>query len=268
MESNCNSAGEKQSLKDKLMAIILLETSKAYNEMDGDLVKECVDFLMELEGKERLTKEEIQKRVNEIPFWGRAEAIGLYVNRRLRTKRLALIAAVIALIIALLGIIAIGSSDPSDELVRMLTWEDMKDWLPGTSKDFGNITVYKADETKIYSSIEEFAKSEGIEILYPTWLPEDEKIVSVFCVLQNGNEKYIFQTDNPFCSVDVRLGEQLSEEIMPACSKKEIAGLTVYYTQTPKYMQADFVHGGDHYVVTAYNEDDLFRIIENLKEIK
>lgn len=268
MESNCNSAGEKQSLKDKLMAIILLETSKAYNEMDSDLVKECVDFLMELEGKERLTKEEIQKRVNEIPFWGRAEAIGLYVNRRLRTKRLALIAAVIALIIALLGIIAIGSGDPSDELVRMLTWEDMKDWLPGTSKDFGNITVYKADEAKIYSSIEEFAKSEEIEILYPTWLPKDEKFLSVNYELYNGEEKYSYLTSNPFCYIGVRLNKELPEETKEVCTKKEINGLTVYYCKTPQFHQANFVYENNYYSVTAYTEEDLFRIIENLKEIK
>ena len=57
-------SAEKQSLKDKLMAIILLETSKDYKEMDSDLVTECVDFLMELEGKEKLTKKEIEQRVN------------------------------------------------------------------------------------------------------------------------------------------------------------------------------------------------------------
>ena len=53
----------KQTLKDKLMVIILLETAKDYKEMDSDLGTECVDFLMELEGKERLTKKEIEQRV-------------------------------------------------------------------------------------------------------------------------------------------------------------------------------------------------------------
>ena len=101
-------SAEKHSLKDKLMAIILLETSKPYKEMDSDLVTECVDFLMELEGKEKLTKSEIEQRVNAIPFKGKVTAIGSYTKKRLRAKRLAVIAAILAVIIALLGIIAVG----------------------------------------------------------------------------------------------------------------------------------------------------------------
>lgn len=268
MENNRNTAVDRQSLKDKLETIILIESSKSYEEMDSDLVKECVDFLMELEGKESLSKEEIQKRVNEIPFWGKAEAVGIYAKKKLRAKRIALIAAVMALIIAIFGIIAIGSGDASDELVRKLTWEDMKDWLPGATKDFDNITVYKADEARIYSSIEEFAKSEEIEILYPTWLPEDEKIVGILYILQNGAEKYQLYCNNPYYGINIDIKGELKENIKTACSKKEIAGLTVYYTRTPEFMQADFVYGGNHYAVTAYTEDDLFRIIENLKEIK
>lgn len=48
MGNNHDKATENQTLKDKLMAIILLETSKDYKKMDSDLVTECVDFLMEL----------------------------------------------------------------------------------------------------------------------------------------------------------------------------------------------------------------------------
>lgn len=266
MENNFNSAVERQSLKDKLMAIILIETSKPYTETDSDLVKECVDFLMELEGKERLTKEEIEKRVNEIPFWGKAEAMASYARKRLRAKRLALIAAVLAIIIALLGIIAIGSGDASDELMKRVG-AIVEEWLPGTSKDYDGITVYKSNETKTYSSIEEFAKSEEIEILYPTWLPENEKIVRVMYVLQNGTEKYILQTENPTFGIGIGINEELGEDLKADCTKKEIAGLTVYYFQSAQYFQADFVYKNNHYSVTAYSEEDLFRIIENLKEI-
>ena len=92
-------SAEKQSLKDKLMAIILLETSKDYKDMDSDLVTECVDFLMELEGKQKLTKAEIEQRVNEIPFKGKVTAIGSYAKKRIRAKRLAVIAAILAVIV-------------------------------------------------------------------------------------------------------------------------------------------------------------------------
>ena len=56
---------ENQTLKDKLTAIILLETAKDVKEMDSDLVTECVDFLSELEGRERTTpfQEEARARL-------------------------------------------------------------------------------------------------------------------------------------------------------------------------------------------------------------
>lgn len=266
MENNFNSAIERQSLKDKLMAIILIETSKPYTETDSDLVKECVDFLMELEGKERLTKEEIEKRVNEIPFWGKAEAMASYARKRLRAKRLALIAAVLAIIIALLGIIAIGSGDASDELMKRVG-AIVEEWLPGTSKDYDGITVYKSNETKTYSSIEEFAKSEEIEILYPTWLPENEKIVRVIYTVQNGAKEYQLQCSNPFHSINIDINEKIADDIKTECIKKEFANLTVYYSETPQYIQANFIYKNNVYGVKADNEDNLFKIIENLKEI-
>lgn len=53
------------TLTDKLRAIILKETAKDYKEMDSDLVTECVDFLSELEGRERTTpfQEEARARL-------------------------------------------------------------------------------------------------------------------------------------------------------------------------------------------------------------
>lgn len=56
---------ENQTLKDKFTAIILLETAKDVKEMDSDLVTECVDFLSELEGRERTTpfQEEARARL-------------------------------------------------------------------------------------------------------------------------------------------------------------------------------------------------------------
>lgn len=152
-------SAEKQSLKDKLMAIILLETSKDYKEMDSDLVTECVDFLMELEGKQRLTKSEIEQRVNAIPFKGKVTAIGSYAKKKIRAKRLAVIAAILAVIIALFGIIAIASGDTVSEIFKQMG-NSIHQLLEGGPKEYDDITLYKSDETKTYSSIEELAESE------------------------------------------------------------------------------------------------------------
>lgn len=261
-------SAEKQSLKDKLMAIILIETSKDYKEMDGDLIKECVDFLMELEGKQKFTKSEIEQRVNAIPFKGKITAIGSYTKKKIRAKRLAVTAAILAVVIALLGVIAVGAGDTISEFYRKLTYSVMQK-LENTPVTIDGITFNKSDKTTKYSSIEELVESEKIEILYPTWLPQDEKIVSVWYTVEYGVESYIFQCTNPNNSFSVDLKKELTENLKSDCTKKEIADFTVYYfyKEYNNVIQANFVYNDNLYAVKSDTEDNLFKIIENLKEI-
>ncbi len=259
-------SAEKQSLKDKLMAIILLETSKDYKEMDSDLVTECVDFLMELEGKQRLTKSEIEQRVNAIPFKGKVTAISSYAKKRIRAKRLAIIAAILAVIVALFGIIAIASGDFFDNFLGNMG-NSFHEWIESGPKKHGNITLYKSDETKTYSSIEELAKSEEIEILYPSWLPENEKIIGIWHFVDDEADRYLLQCDVPNHSIEVKIDYDLTESLKSNCTEKEIAGISVYYKKYPQFIQANFSYKDNRYIVKSDTEDNLFRIIENLKEI-
>lgn len=259
-------AAERQSLKDKLMAIILLETSKDYKEMDSDLVTECVDFLMELEGKEKLTKSEIEQRVNAIPFKGKVTAIGSYAKKKMRAKRLAVIAAVLAVIAALFGILAIASGDAYIELFRNMG-VSLLEMLDKGSMEYDGITIYKPNETKTYPSIHELVEEEGIDILYPSWLPENEKIVKVICFVEGETKKYTLQCNNPVYSILINLDTDLTEGMKSDCSKKEIAGHLIYFDYENKFYQANFIHNNNFYRIKAYTEDDLFKIIENLEEI-
>ncbi len=266
MENKHSKDVDSQSLKDRLMAIILLETSKPYKEMDSDLVTECVDFLMELEGKEKLTKEEIEQRVSEIPFKGKVTAISSYAKKKIRAKRLAVIAAVLAFIFALLGIIAIASGDAAYELIRQLG-NTIFEWVDGNPMKYENITLVKLNETKTYSSIEELAESEEIDILYPTWLPENEKIVKIWYLIEGETERYLLQCDNPLHSIEIRVNTNLEEDYKLNCQEIEIAGHLVYYENNAQYIQANFVYKNNKYAIQSDTEDNLFKIVENLKEI-
>lgn len=266
MRKEHDMSAEKQSLRDKLMAIILLETAKDYKEMDSDLVTECVDFLMEFEGKQRLSKAEIEQRVKDIPFKGRVTAISSYAKKRLRAKRLAVVAAVLALIVALFGIISIASGDTVSEFFRKMG-NSIHHLFDGGSKAYGDITLHKSNETKTFSSIEEFAESEGMDILYPTWLPEEEKIVNIWYIVDGEMQKYLMQCNNPTYSLDIKINTDLQEDFISNCKEKEVAGFSVYYIDDSQYIQANFTYKNCVYAVKSDTEDNLFKIIENLKEI-
>lgn len=260
---------ENQSLKDKLMAIILLETAKDFKEMDSDLVTECVDFLMEIEEKQNLSNEEIKQRVNNIPFKGKVTAINSFAKKKIRAKRLAVVAAVLAVILALFGIVAVASGNSFGELFKQMGTA-IYELLDGKPMQCDNITLIKPNETKEYASIEELIKDEEIDILYPTWLPENEKIVKIWCLNEDGVVSYTLQCESPQHSidVDVNVGENLFDKIlMSNCIKKEISKYTIYYEKNEEYIQASFVHNKNIYFIKSDTEDNLFMIIENLKEI-
>lgn len=259
-------SAERQSLKDKLMAIILLETSKPYKEMDSDLVTECVDFLMELEGKQRLTKAEIEQRVNAIPFKGKVTAIGSYTKKKIRAKKLAVIAAILAIIIALFGIIAVSSGKASSELHRKLG-KTIIEMFGGEVAEYGNITLIKPTETKTYSSIEVLMRDEKLNFLYPTWLPENEKITSVSYWAEEQSETYVLQCDNDNYSISVTINKVITDDIKSNCLKKTINGFTVYYIEQDVFAQGIFEYKNNYYITKSDTEENLFKTIECLEEI-
>ena len=265
MENNRDKTA-KQSLKDKLMAIILLESEKDYREMDSELIKECVDFLMELDGEKGLTKKEIEQRVAAIPFKGKVTAISSYAKKKMRAKRLAVVAAVLAFIIALFGILAIASGSTTSELLRQVG-QTIHSWFEGGSVDYGDITVIKPDGTKTYSSLEKLEESENLNILYPTWLPENEKIVKVWYIVEGESERYVLQCQNPLHSIIIRVNRDLSEELKTNCSINDIADFSTYIIETPQYIQGNFIYKNNLYTINSNTKNNLFRIIENLKEI-
>ena len=256
----------KQTLKDNLAAIILLESSKDYREMDSDLVTECVDFLMELEGKQRLSKKEIEQRVKAIPFKGKATAINSYAKKKIRAKRLAVTAAILAVIIALFGVIAVASEDIFGDLLSQIgseIWELFED----DKIELDGVTVYKPDEQKHYSSVEEFINNEELDIMYPTWMPANEKIINVWYELFEDIETYTFQCSNPHQSIHVKLNSELSERLKENNIKKEIGKLTVYIKYTDQGIQADFEYKNNCYNINSDTEENLVKVIESLKEI-
>lgn len=262
-------SAEKHSLKDKLMAIILLETSKPYKEMDSDLVTECVDFLMELEEKQRLTKAEIKKKVDEIPFHGKITAIGSHVKKKIRTKRIIVIAAVLAILLAIFSILVVSFTNTEDSLIDRFARYIVGDMNPGEQIEIGNIELIKPNETKTFSSAEELVRYENIAILFPTWMPNDNKITECCYYSDDSCGKYyILDSQDPECCIIIYTEMTIPEEAKASNTSKSVGEHTVYIISDNSYAQGDFEYHGYYYSVNAHTEEDVLKIIENLKEIR
>ena len=256
----------KQTLKDKLMAIILLETSKDYKEMDSDLVSECVDFLMELEGKQKLTKSEIEQRVSKIPFKGKVTAMGSYTKKKLRARRLAVAAAVLAFIFALFTIFTFATGNSAIDLLRQLG-HSIAEMFSGENVDASGVTIYSPHKTKEYDSIETLLKEEEIDILYPTWLPENEEIISVLYLFDKQAESLILQCNNIEYNINIALNNSISDNVKLDCTEAETGNLKFYYFAEEGYSQAFFEHNNVLYIIRSDTKNNLFKTIENLREI-
>lgn len=267
MENTHGMSNEKRSLKDKLLAVILLEASKDYKEMDSDLVTECVDFLMELEGKERLTKSEIEQRVRNIPFTSTGN-IHSKSKKHFRMKTLAVIAAILAILFAVFTTVAVATS--YDPIMNLLTEMShfIAEMIEGERVDVGGVTITKPNETITYDTLEELLEKENIDVLYPTWLPDNEEIASVWFIDDVHSDYYIFKCENAAYSINVVLDKSIDDDSKNSLNFKEINGFSVYYEyyDDENHFQANFEHNGKLYSISAYTEDELFKIIENLKE--
>lgn len=256
----------KQNLKDKLMAIILLESSKDYKEMDSDLIAECTDFLAELESREGPTETEIKERVKNIPFKDNVTEICTRQKKKLKAKRLMVVAAVIAVVIGIFGITSGATESLFDETFRKLG-TSLYALLDGETVEYGNITFSRAEEVREYSSMKELVKGEEIRILYPGWLPEKEKIVKVWCFVENGVERYVLQAESPEYSINIDINSAVAESVKSTCEKKEISGFTVYFSEGTRFVQGEFEYKNNHYILTSDSKDNLIRTIESLSEI-
>ena len=257
---------EKESLKRKLMAMVLLEVSKPYSEIDSSLVDECIDFLMELEGKERLSEAEVKRRVNEIPFEGRAASAVSDAKTKVRAKRLALAAAVIAFILVLFSIFTLASDSTFGDLLSEMG-HSLMDILDNDSVEHNGVTMYNYDETRKYQTVEELISAEKLDILYPTWLPENVKVSQVTYISEGKEAEYNILCENPIHAVLIYPNQTINKEVKQDCLLKEINGYEVYYFTEKDFVQGDFIYKETLYAVTTDTEENLFRIIENLKEL-
>lgn len=265
MKNEHAAASAKITLQNKIMAIILLESSKPCQEMNSKLVTECVDFLMELEGEKRISHSEIERRVSQIPFEGE---VLQPAAKKLKFKALAVIAAVLAVLFMLFSAVSVAMGETPFGLLRKMP-QILIEMFDGEEVDVDKFTIIKTKESIRYSSVEELVQKEKIKILSPTWLPENKEITSVWYIDSGKSEKYVLQCNDSAYGISIHLDESVADKAKSVMRKKEINGLTAYYDylNDKVFWQADFDYNGMMYTVNAYTEEELLKIIENLKEI-
>lgn len=249
----------RQALIEKLRLIIDTEINKPYEVMDDALVAECADFLMELEKKEKLSDEEIKRRVREIPSLS-AQAV-----KRRRSRKSAIAAACFAAVLIVFGAAAAAHFD-GGSLVRLWAHK-ISEMLNGETLNYSGISIVKSDMNAKYDSVEEMLANESRDILYPTVLPNSASITAVYAVNDSTQKQLFYAADDTRITVAVDFGQPLPEYAAQGrCTAERIGALDCFIISEDSYCQGVFLYGEDLYTVTAASYDDLVLIIHNLKE--
>lgn len=225
------------------------------DEGDIDTLNACAARLDELKGP-LITKEEFFNIINKT-------APAKKPARRLRFKKVLLIAAAIAVFFATVTITATAVDVSSFELFRELIGMG-----PGGFLNKGGVTLEYIDVKEEYDTVEEALQSKDINIWYPSVLPEGISLRSIeFSSTASAEEIIYFITNDT--AVNVYVERNTDSEVFDSYKEEfKIEDCTFYIfndTPDPSLHYAVCRYGDYYYCVSANSYDNLILILSNLK---
>jgi hypothetical protein len=200
---NMNKATKEQKIQ-WLCQIIDNETDKPEDETDFALIGECSAYLRELSDKAaEATKEQKRRILQQIKAHHNQTATrsAKVLRPNWKTTRKVVAIAIAAALILTLTISVIAKVKGYSS-----AWEYVKENVQkiigldaGDKMDDNGITLIKNDGVVAYKSIEELLESEGLDIMYPSELPEGVHITKISQQIISDEETvycYLFTNEN------------------------------------------------------------------------
>lgn len=263
-----NSRNDTNRLIGHLYAVMNNEAEKPFKEIDAELIEACTELILELQGKNfTLSNEEIEERVRKIPFVD-TEGIKPITKKKIKTKKILLIAAIITIICVLFAIASTGfewgfidrAKEKFGSVFNVPTSQEQID---------GNFSYEVHGPGKTYNSVDDFWENEDINILIPSDLPDGINIETIYVDNLNDHYEISLRFDKCVSNFTVTLDKKLSTSIVEFCDDKIlINNLTCHiaHLDDVQTIQIHFEHNGNLYIIGGNDEQALLNIIENLEE--
>lgn len=257
----------KQSLIDKLRAIIDNEMKKPCEQIDDALVSECADFLMELEEKDKLSDAEIELRVSRI------FGTGVRIKKKKRGIRALIIAACLAALLLAANLVAYALGYDPYETYKQLG-KQIVEMIIGEESNVGKKTIIKLNDSTVYDSLLQFVATTELNMLYPTCLPNGVTIQQVYRYMSeneahvdiNINGDAFDEAMDPY-TFSVVLNAQINnEELAIATEITDISGYKCYIYFADDICQCRFEYNGNKYFVQTTDYNEMLIIVKNLEE--
>lgn len=261
-----------------LCKIIDNEMAKNIDEIDMDLVNECQEELAELMAEKRAERaaEQVAIASAEPEHAGNLSSRGRVCEKKhgashctMRTRLVALVAAVIVVFSSMAVISVVAKSQGYGSAFEYVS-EKAKE-IFNSKKDTviedGNIVIVRNGQTKNYASINELVQQEGLDIMYPTELPEELKIEKVVVIDgPDSNLEIIITFKDKITTMYIYNYFSISQDLL----EKEYVSIiaantdTFYLLNTTNGYQAICHKDNIEYNITAQNSDNLKILINSL----
>lgn len=266
-KNNADAVKYLSALRDK-------EVEKPVEEMDCELIASTVELLLKLQGKKvSLTEKEIEEKVRKISFTESSDNVKEFkVNKNVRTKttqkRILLIAAVIAILVAILSFVSVAFEWDIHDIMKD-KFGSVFNVPVGVEKTENGVTFINNGKYDQYQSLKEFTEKEKLNILLPNSLPNNIEAQTITLADDKiGNRIDItFSDENLFFTIilksDIPEGnKEISNQLIT------INSINYYITELTDVDSTiiEFVHNGNYYKLTSNNKQILLDIIENLEE--
>ena len=257
-----------QELQDSALEKVLdFETEMlCHGTGDMDLIRQCSEILDERSKSDKLNHKEICDIINKakseyVTIINTDNSHSVAPQRRIRfvLKRIAIVAA--AIMIMMTTTVAVAAAFGVDILGYL---KNIANEPKGTAVDIDEFTFYNANGSKRYDSIQEMVKTENLDIMYPTLLPEgvDVEIVSLTDTENNQSVVQIITNDS---AVNIQIELDTSEFHTTIDTIYE-HNERIYYIILEEHYVAVCYHKNNKYYISANNYEDLILIINNMKE--
>lgn len=234
------------------------------DEGDMDLIHACASRLDELNGPamsdeeflaaiKKAEEEYVSSNTNTLPV--------RTVKRRLASKKIWLVAAVIALLVAMATVTASAFGVNVFEFFREVMG------LPAGEKvDKDTITLVNNGKIKEYDSIIELLTSENLNVLYPEVLPDDITLEKVYITkgLNDGlSVQFTMNVPSTYISIDTNTKDDAVNDY----TEQLIINGCTYYIFEDEMFAVSYCKNC-YYYVTSDSYENLILIIENMEEMK
>jgi hypothetical protein len=180
-------------------------------------------------------------------------------GRRMVRKTVAVLCTILVVFGLMLGTVcAIGGVSPITVLENI--GHAIFGWEVGEPVEIEGLTFIRNGEPKQYDNIEQCLQEEGLDICYPTWLPEGVNVESILMLSTGTNDTIIYEMNSDIVYLSINTQEQIEDILKMHYSEINTDGICIYYNLDENIYRAKVEISNIIYSISSYD----LEIIKNM----